>query len=139
MGRGMNKKLTIMPGVSCEFYVRGCCLRQERLNPGYHRVWRCEYIKRLEEEYDSFVSQADAFNLTQTLAARIWSARLQGLMSGQPICRSFKSKDPATDLAGPSGEEEYLDCVYYYQELCLTALPPCDGVCQEFKKKIFKK
>ncbi|EPR42172.1 hypothetical protein dsx2_0099 [Desulfovibrio sp. X2] len=118
-------KVRQMPGNACRFYRHGRCLYEERLNPGYNASWRCAVVRKWEEEYDEFVQRAEAFGLEDETAGSIWEKRFQSLLRMDVPCEHF----------GRGGEYELLKCVHLMGDLCLCALPRCEGVCRRFQPR----
>jgi hypothetical protein len=111
-----------MPGDACRFFRQGRCLYEERLNPGYHLSWRCLVLTRWEGEYDDFLQRAEAFRLDDAPAARLWEKRFEGLLREGINCPRFVS----------GGVGEVLGCSLLFGDVCLAALPACEGVCRRF-------
>ncbi|EPR31603.1 hypothetical protein dsat_0927 [Alkalidesulfovibrio alkalitolerans DSM 16529] len=118
-------KLRQMPGNACRFFRAGRCLYEERLNPGYNGSWRCVVVRSWEREYDEFVQRAEAFGLEDDAAGSIWERRFAEMMRAGVACDRFER----------GGEYELLACVHLMGDLCLCALPPCDGVCGRFQPR----
>jgi len=121
----MAVKIRRLPGKSCVYYKSGRCLYEERLNPGFHRQWRCKILLRWEAAYDNFLLQADIFNLDQETATRIWEERLRRLMRSGRKCPDF--------ILG--GDDEITGCASLFGSLCLKLLPLCDGQCRLYHPK----
>jgi hypothetical protein len=133
----MRKRVTFLPGVNCEFYKRGRCFYEERLNPGLHRDWRCQVLLYLEGEYDRLLNQADAFNLDMPTATRIWEGRFRRIVRGVKPCGEYEPGHVRDPAGGPMEDEEsaVVDCLHGWLGLCLLRLPLCEGVCRLFRPR----
>ena len=118
----MARKIRPLPGTACRFHIRGRCLYEERLNPGWNRAWRCRVLLRWERAYDTFLDQADNFVMEPATAKGIWENRLQRLMRLGHGCPDFE----------PGGKDEMTGCRHIHADLCLAALPACPGQCRNF-------
>lgn len=111
-------KIAKLPGVGCKFYIQGKCIYEEFLNPGYDDRWRCSVLLSLEKEYDKLIRQAEAFKLDEKVVAGLWDVRMSTCGSGSKIC---------------SGQDAiYPECSALHGDICLLALPECDGVCSHY-------
>jgi hypothetical protein len=111
-----------LPAASCEHFLSGRCLFEERLNPGLHREWQCAVLRAWEGEYDDVLSRADAFGLDPGAALRLWAQRAGRMGRPARIC---------PDLA-PGGEEP-LGCALAWELLCLRKVPACPGRCAHYR------
>ncbi len=119
-----------MPGTYCKHYLKGRCLRTERLNPGLHKEWHCRVLMEWEEAYDQFLSQADAFQLDITMAARIWANRLDDMLRGQQPCADYC---PVQEQL--HDDSDVLSCAHSWTGLCLLSMPRCEGICEWFERQ----
>ncbi len=120
----MTARIRRLPGTDCRHNVRGRCLYEERLNPGYHRDWRCRVVQGWEESYDDFLLRAEAFRLEAAAAAGLWESHVERMVRRGPQCRDFV---PGGD--GVPG------CSRALEELCLLRLPECSGRCRHFESR----
>lgn len=111
-----------LPGTGCRFYVRGRCLYEERLNPGYATGWRCGVLARWEEVYDDFLSRAEAFGVEDANVPGLWRDRFERLMREKTHCERYVYAD----------DREPPCCANAHDRLCLLELPPCEGRCRKF-------
>ncbi|MGE4299823.1 MAG: hypothetical protein AB7E47_17530 [Desulfovibrionaceae bacterium] len=88
--RNMNKNITPLPGIHCEFYVRGRCLYEERRNPGLNEAWQCAVLAGLVREYDRFLAQTEHFAIDDGTALRILEKRLDTSAAALKGCRRFE-------------------------------------------------
>ncbi|MUM78365.1 hypothetical protein GKC30_12040 [Pseudodesulfovibrio sp. F-1] len=111
-----------LPGDVCRHHMRGRCLYEEHLNPGYCAAWRCMAIARWESAFDDFLVRAERFDLGQEQAASLWERRFSRMI------RSFDC-----ERYEPDSGEEMPACVHLCDGLCCQALPPCEGRCRHFR------
>jgi len=111
-----------LPGDVCHHHVRGRCLYEEHLNPGYSSAWRCRAISGWESAFDDFLVRAERFDLSQGQAASLWERR---------FIRMIRSCD--CDRYEPDGGADLPACVHVRDGLCCLALPPCPGRCRHFR------
>lgn len=111
-----------LPAPGCSHFLRGRCLYEEHLNPGYHADYRCVVLTRLGEVYDTFLNQADAFGLDEALAGDIWQKRLGQLSEADTGCQEHE----------PGDTEGFPDCAHCLGDVCVLRLPACGGRCQHF-------
>lgn len=111
-----------LPGVNCLHYRLGRCLYEETLNPGYDQALRCQVLTRLQEAYDQFITQADAFGLAENTAAAIWAKR----------CQSFQAQETGCQDHKPNDTKDFPGCDHAAGDVCLLALPVCTGQCANF-------
>lgn len=116
-------KISRMPGRECAYYLQGRCAYEERLNPGLHSGYRCAVLTRWEVEYDQFLDQAEAFQLNDETAGRIWDARFRRLAEGPVQCPEFAS----------GGDAAVISCIHLAEDVCALRLPLCQGMCRRFK------
>ena len=106
------------------YYRGGRCVYEEKLNPGYHDDWRCAVLVRWEQEYDTVIRQAEAFNMEGAMAANLWERKATTLMyKGSAECSSRVS-DYSGDMPG---------CVNFYSGNCLLTMPECGGRCTLYR------
>ncbi|GAB7022953.1 hypothetical protein [Desulfovibrio brasiliensis] len=117
-----------MPAGTCRHYVKGRCLYEELLNPGYQQDWRCVVMLRWEEAFDEFLHRAEAFGVEHDRVARLWEARFKRLAGDRPKCERFR---PAPDVDPPC-------CLHHHEALCLLGLPECEGRCRHYRAKDVK-
>jgi len=118
----MHAKIIRFPGAGCAHYLAGRCLYEEHLNPGLDKGLRCERLNKLEEAYDDFLRQADAFELDEDAARKIWEDRFSRLTGQQSDCQDYL----------PGDNENFLGCVFAQGDLCMKAFPLCAGQCERF-------
>lgn len=114
--------VTKLPAETCRFHLKGKCLYEERLNPGYERQWRCLVMTRWEEIFDEFLRRAEAFGIEYDRVLQLWEARFQRLIDADPECEEFELEGAVTPPC----------CAHEYDALCLLELPLCDGRCRHF-------
>ena len=152
--RNMNKNITPLPGIHCEFYERGRCLYEERLNPGLHEAWQCAVLAGLVREYDRFLAQTEHFDIDDGTALRILEKRLDSSAVALKGCDRFVPQPcdgpgcpecPASSCRGcgsedlpPQGTDEafHLACVHALDTVCVLELPVCGGVCERYVRKV---
>lgn len=117
----MTARIRRLPGNDCHHFVHGRCLYEEHLNPGYNRRWRCSVLLSWEDSYDDFLLRAEAFQLEAATAAGLWEGRIERLVEAAPGCGDFVS-----------GGDGATGCANAVSELCLAALPVCEGRCRKF-------
>jgi hypothetical protein len=117
------KTLLRLPGNHCRHYCLGHCLQAEHANPGYHAGHTCRVVVHLCQAYDAFLKQADAFDLKEATAWDIWRKRFAVLASQETGCQDHK----------PGGRNEFPDCAHAQGDVCLLALPACQGQCPDFR------
>ena len=115
--------ITRLPGAECRFFIRGRCLYEERLNPGYTQSWRCQVTARWESAYDDFLSRAERFGVEEAAAGDLWSAQFQRMARDVFHCRRYVY---AHDLSAPS-------CRNHDAGVCTMDLPRCAGRCRHFQ------
>ena len=115
------------PGHACRFFSQGRCLYEEALNPGYDRSLQCRVILTLEQGYDHFLAQAEAFGVEDRKAGDLWERRFARIMAQGDICPDF--------VPGPSesDDEGFPDCALRQDLICLQAAPLCPGTCPRFR------
>lgn len=109
---------------ACVHCRQGRCLYDESVNPGLDETRHCVHVRELTGKWDDFLDRAEAFNLEEDLALRIWQGR-----------------EHAPASACPHGHGEFshaggLACGFLHFSLCLLALPPCLTPCKRFRPKI---
>lgn len=114
-----------MPAQSCRHHIKGRCLYEELLNPGYEQQWRCVVMLRWEEVFDEFLHRAEAFGVDHERVGKLWEIRFKRLAGDTPDCERFQS-DPTNDPPC---------CMHHYEALCLLDLPLCEGRCRHFCTK----
>lgn len=124
----MPAKVIRLPGSGCRHHVRGRCLYEEHLNPGFHEGFRCLVLDGWETEFEDFVDRVEAFGLGQGQAAGLWSRRFAALVAGGRDCPDYR---PPSVTSGAEGD--LLGCAHFEAGLCLLRLPVCDGVCSRFE------
>lgn len=115
--------LVRLPGDGCRYFVRRCCLLEERVNPGLRTEFACTFLADLEARFDAFVSLSEVFGLSAEEAGRIWERRWGGVLSASWNCPDF--------VPGPEGVEDE-GCDNLLDGLCLLAMPPCPGRCRHY-------
>lgn len=120
-----------MPGTHCVHYLQGRCLFEERRNPGLHRQWQCAVLKEWEEAYDTFLNQAENFQLDMDLATRIWAGRLGGMLQQPGSCHAYERRLEED----PGEQDDVLGCVHSWAGLCLLTMPRCQGMCSCFEHR----
>lgn len=111
-------KLSKLPGVGCKYYIQGKCIYEEFLNPGYEDIWRCSILLSIESEYDKLLKQAENFKLDDKIVAGILDCRISSHSSNSQSCQGHDSPYP--------------ECSALHGDICLLALPECDGVCSHY-------
>jgi hypothetical protein len=117
-------KIAPFPGAACDYHRMGRCLYEERLNPGLDASLRCVALVACEAAFDVFLTQADNFGLSDGRAVAIWETRFARLAEKRPDCGLFV----------PAPEGGYPGCAHLADDLCLKRLPPCRGVCPNYRK-----
>ncbi len=131
--------LARFPGVGCRFYLHARCLREEMLNPGLETTRRCSVLASLERSFDDFVDRAERFGLDETEAGRLMERTLPSAAASARACPHFMpaqddpSLPPASDETGPA---EAIPCALLLGDCCLRAMPPCEGVCRHFLRRV---
>jgi len=129
----MSCNVTPMPGTRCVHFTQGRCLLEERRNPGLHVRWQCAVIAQWESAYDSFLNQAEAFQLEIGLATRIWASRLGGMLQQPSPCEAY---EPCAQEPGEEPEDDdVLACAHAWAGLCLLRMPCCEGICRHFEHR----
>ena len=118
-------RLLRLPAQGCRHFLRGRCHYREFLNPGYEQGFKCAVIIRLHGLYDSFLSQAEAFGLSDSAAAAIWERRFRELCREDTGCQDHEPDDRAS----------FPGCALCLGDVCLLKLPECQGRCPEFTPK----
>lgn len=111
----------------CLYYSQGACLYSEVLNPGRDEALRCVRLVQLMEEWDDFLDRAEAFNLSEEVASRIWNSRHHAALDLRKVCPVTA---PVHIRQGLDSEE--LDCLHLFQGACRLAMPRCMGQCDRF-------
>jgi hypothetical protein len=103
-------------------------MREERLNPGLQREYRCRVLTRWEKAFDALIDRVDAFGLDDEKASHIWERRLEAMIRRGAQCEDFEL------IPGDVEAEEApaIACAHVHGDLCLLALPRCSGVCAYF-------
>jgi hypothetical protein len=114
-----------LPATGCGHFIRGRCLYEEHLNPGYQAGYRCAVLEKLQAFYDSFLTQADAFGLEESVACGIWEKRLRELCQEDTGCQDHK----------PDAIDSFPGCLNCLEDVCVLKLPECAGRCQNFTSK----
>jgi hypothetical protein len=72
----------------------------------------------MEKEYDKLLRQAEAFKLDEKVVSGIWDERVadQRLIS----------------MACAGRDASYPECSALHGDICMLALPECDGVCSKY-------
>lgn len=120
----MNR-IIALPARGCRHYLRGRCQYEEHLNPGYHKSYRCTVLDRLQNLYDGFLAQADAFGLDETQACGIWEKRFGALCREDTGCQAYEPDDTKT----------FPGCLHCLGDVCELKLPGCGGRCENFTPK----
>lgn len=120
-----RSKISAFPGRNCVFWDSGRCMREERLNPGLNQDFRCSVLKQWESAFDALIDRVDAFGLDDEQASHIWERRLEAMVRRGAHCRDFELNSSDVD----SEEAPAIACVHVHGDLCLLALPRCNGVC----------
>ena len=115
--------ITRLPGEECRFFIRGRCLYEERLNPGYTQSWRCQVTARWESDYDDFLSRAEQFGLEEAAVPDLWSMQFQRLARDVFHCRRYIYDH---ELPAPS-------CGNHDSGVCIMDLPKCGGRCRHYQ------
>ncbi|NJB66642.1 hypothetical protein GGQ74_000282 [Desulfobaculum xiamenense] len=118
-----NNNIRRLPGDRCMYFRMGRCLYEEMANPGYHERFRCSMLSNLENAYDDFLDRAEAFNLDEELAGRIWQTFLERFVRTGIDCPDYV----------PGEWEGVAGCALALGFLCLKALPECEGQCSRFR------
>ncbi|MEL7638284.1 MAG: hypothetical protein AAGU21_01450 [Solidesulfovibrio sp.] len=121
----MPARLLRLPGHGCRYFHTGRCLYEEHRNPGLHEGFRCSVLLRLGRIFDDFTLRAEQLGLSEEEAGRVWQARFPATLAREGYCRDR----PAGDTRA------FLDCDKAAGDLCLLALPACDGVCPRFARR----
>ncbi|SKA80408.1 hypothetical protein SAMN02745704_01348 [Paucidesulfovibrio gracilis DSM 16080] len=111
-----------MPGNACRYYVAGRCNYHERLNPGYDESLRCRFLVQCEDAFDAFLDRAEAFALSQEQTVAFWNRRFQRLQEEGCFCPDYCYSEDGGDQG----------CVHGYGDVCILALPKCEGRCRRF-------
>jgi hypothetical protein len=122
-GTPRGSSLRRLPGADCRFHHAGRCLYEEWLNPGLHDGYRCMAVKAWMREHDEFLRRAEAFHLDEPTAAAMWRRKMERLADLERTCPQFR----------PAGDVHPLECGWRMEDLCLAALPSCQGKCSHFK------
>jgi hypothetical protein len=131
-------RMSVLPAKACRFFLRGRCLYEERLNPGWRRDWRCKTLLGLEDAYERFLAQADNFQLEEKTAAGIWERRLVSLLDKGSPCGCFTpapEPDPEAGAADLDQESALVGCLHLLEGLCVLELPECAGACVCFERR----
>ncbi|WP_461209995.1 hypothetical protein [Desulfocurvus sp. DL9XJH121] len=115
-----------LPAGDCRFFECGRCLREERVNPGYHGEWRCAVLRGWEEAYDEFLDRAEAFSLGPADVSRMWRGRLELQVERAALCPDF--------VRGEGGNGT--GCACEFEALCLLRLPRCPGMCRRYERRV---
>jgi len=111
-----------LPGDGCLHHIRGRCLYQEHLNPGYSTEWQCRVLLHWEDAYDNFLLRADALNVSQDAVPDLWGRQFERLARQTFDCDKYKY---GPDCGVPA-------CSHVHDGLCHQALPQCQGRCRHF-------
>ncbi|MFZ5428366.1 MAG: hypothetical protein ACOZEN_15480 [Thermodesulfobacteriota bacterium] len=114
-----------LPAVGCRHFLSGRCDYEEILNPGYHVQYRCEALIKLQELYDAFLTQADAFGLDESSACGIWEKRFRDMCREDTGCQAHE----------PGGMNMFPGCAHCLGDVCLLRLPRCAGRCRNYTQK----
>ena len=76
-------------------------------------------------DWDDFLDRAEAFDLSEAVAARIWSGRKHGRAGKDANCL-------CREAPVPSEPEAVAECRYRFHNACLLAMPLCGGRCERF-------
>lgn len=114
-----------LPAPACRHYVRGRCDYEEVLNPGYDPEYRCRVLVRLQQVYDTFLAQADAFDLDESKATGIWEKRFREVCSEDTGCQEYE----------PDDTNSYPGCALCLGDVCVFRLPECGGRCRNYTPK----
>lgn len=127
-----------LPARSCRFYVRRVCFHAEAVNPGFNPRYQCARLVRLFSAWDDFLDRAEAFGLSEKLAADIWNGREKSLSSSCPSLPAGRNHVPS--FAGQSGgadmfcdaRTEPFSCSMFCRGACLRAMPLCLARCGRY-------
>lgn len=75
-------------------------------------------LLNLEKEYDKLLRQAESFRLDEKVVSDLWRVRVSACNTSSEACQ------------GRGGN--YPDCTALHGDICLLALPECDGVCSHY-------
>ena len=112
-----------LPGDGCTYYVRGRCLYEERLNPGYTQSWRCQVLKKWESKFDDFLARAEFFGVEQKAVPDLWDRQFQRMARDVFHCQMY-TYEPGVE---PPGCRNQLDAI------CIHGLPKCYGRCRHYE------
>lgn len=118
----MSAKLNRLPGEGCPYCLAGRCLYEEHINPGLREANRCAVLARLCRAFDDFVLRADAMDLTDEQAEKLWQARFPATLAKEGNCQAYL----------PGDTTSFPDCVHAAGDLCLLAFPSCPGRCPRY-------
>jgi len=119
------KRVVRLPAQDCRHFLRGRCVYEEVLNPGYHGSYRCPVLTRLQDLYDSFLNQAEAFGLDEAKAFGIWEKRFRELCQEDTGCQAHE----------PGDMNQFPGCVHCLADVCVLRLPECSGRCRNYTTK----
>ena len=114
-----------LPAGTCRHFVKGRCDYEEILNPGYHRSYRCPVLGRLENLYDDFLGQAEAFGLNEASASTIWEKRFREMYGKDTGCQAYE----------PGDMNNFPGCANCLGDVCVLRLPECAGRCRNYAPK----
>jgi hypothetical protein len=114
-----------LPVTGCSHLIHGRCFYEEYLNPGYQKDYRCLVLGKVQELYDSFLTQADAFGLDESTASGIWEKRFREMCRHDTGCQEHEPGDMNT----------FPGCAHCLVDVCVLRLPVCGGRCQNFTSK----
>lgn len=150
------------PARSCVHYVSEHCLREERANPGLSPAFGCRVLASWCAVYDGFLERAERFVLTEGEVGKLWRRQSEKLAEPALVCERFLPGDVPGDVPGdgpgegdedeqaereqPAAEPQAgvarrspresasldVGCLHGLGDLCLLALPPCQGHCDHF-------
>ena len=106
-------------------------MRDEALNPGYTEAFRCVRLLYLSAEWDGFLDRAEAFELSEEEAARIWNTRRHPALASHAVCPCQREGGGEYSQI-VDAEDAALDCLFLRLGACLLAMPRCRGVCPQF-------
>ncbi len=121
----MTAQIMRLPGVGCRHYLAGRCLYEEHRNPGLEERYRCTVLLRLGRAFDAFALRAENLGMTEEQAGRVWQSRFPATLAREGSCR----------LRPPGDTTAFPDCASAAGDLCLLALPLCEGVCKRFSRQ----
>lgn len=139
----MTAKVTRLPGVLCRFRLMGRCAYDEMLNPGLHDAWRCPEEQRLLGYYDGFIERVDVFDLPPEEVAALWSRRMERFPPVGALCGRYEARGDEGGEDAENGDlsatedamhDVLVDCIRFRDGICLLLLPPCEGVCERYRR-----